>query len=385
MEVDYVRVWQRRPEIDGRTPLCPEVKPTISGPSIVCSNGSAFSLTNPISGGTWATSSSLSIVGSSTGNSATIKSGSAADWGIISYTYPQLQACPDENVVHKTVDAGIPKTPNVICARTMGLWGSNGVRYALTATRMVDNLPDAPRDYLSPTIFEWTISYGPNYSRNYHAFGQYISTPVVEYARNSGIRWTLKITNACGSKTFTGSRVYAYKGLSEENESETVVADFVDANITDSLAYEQAVNNRLSQTFIESTGNDEADDMAIETMINRVRMEELAPYLVLTSDDTTAGGDGMAGKPATASLTQEGTLLYPNPVKQLLHIRPGNTFDNSQPILIDIYDIRGKLVFYRAIDYGTTSMIDIAPLAPGIYNVNIRQGNKKEEKKLIKQ
>jgi len=297
----------------------------------------------------------------------------AKDWGFIRFKYSAVTGCPEQEVIKK-VDIGAPIIPHTNCVRA----NTNGkISYVLFATRVVDlSQPNAPSGYNAPTTFEWNVEYGPGYTSTYHAFGQFIATPSLPYSFNTGVRWTLKTTNACGSVRSTGGKFYLFKGTGTSSTADSTVRFFA-ADITDSAAYEQAVYDRVAGTFVE----DILDTAAIYTMIDRIRTEELGPYIALDQDQETENKNAPIGLGATD------TKIYPNPATHLLNILPGTSFTDAVPIEVTVYDISGQSVLHKSRnkeDVGGFS-IDLSHLMNAVYTVELAQGPIKEHHKIIKE
>ncbi len=77
------------------------------------------------------------------------------------------------------------------------------------------------------------------------------------------------------------------------------------------------------------------------------------------------------------SLSEENTLIYPNPFKNLIKIRTGNKIES-----IKIMDIYGKVFLSKTGDY---SLVDLSDLPNGVYWLSINQSEKILTKKIIKQ
>ena len=74
---------------------------------------------------------------------------------------------------------------------------------------------------------------------------------------------------------------------------------------------------------------------------------------------------------------QPSFLIFPNPAVNTIHISSGNLVNP----MIEIYNVMGSLVARSEYQ----NEINISGLAPGIYNVNLAEGNKLFSQRLIKQ
>lgn len=85
------------------------------------------------------------------------------------------------------------------------------------------------------------------------------------------------------------------------------------------------------------------------------------------------------GNLGVSDLSTDKSAIYPNPVKDVLNIRPGTKFDAST-LKVKITDMTGKTVM--ALD-GSESY-DVSRLPSGVYVVEITDGMSTERRKLIK-
>lgn len=126
--------------------------------------------------------------------------------------------------------------------------------------------------------------------------------------------------------------------------------------------------------------NEAGDPVFISSMIERVRIEELEPYLSLPS----------VPEPIIAKLNvtseTKGSKLYPNPTSALLSIVAGNNFADGMPILITVYDLNGKVQHSQAKPYSLGKVIDLnlEQLTDGLYIMELSQGERMERHKVVK-
>ncbi len=86
----------------------------------------------------------------------------------------------------------------------------------------------------------------------------------------------------------------------------------------------------------------------------------------------------------TQSTTFSALKMYPNPAESSLTISYNSS--SSEPLLINVYDNSGKTVYTEKVDEPGTEVsktISLSAFGPGIYFVNIVQGNQNETKKII--
>lgn len=376
LDVAHVKIWQRNPEYDNHIDLCSQNMPKIIGPDIVCSSA-AFTTDIVVPGATFIAKpmGPLGTVSSTPSSLSVSKNSMVYPVSSVSYTYSKA-GCPDQSVIKK-VDVGPPTQPVIFC--TKGTSGSN-IFYSLLALHPLYTIME---DYHSPTTFEWTVSYGAG--RTYHAFGQHISTPMIAATEAAPVSWTLKVTNACGNTTFTGSRAAQWLKVTQDSTYTDTMTHFFNAIITDSAAYQQAVYNRVSlEPVIDLT-----DTVAIDDMIERIRFEELDPYILY---DTTSlvGGDVPDSVNSTNNMRlipiEAVTKIYPNPATQVLNIALGTDFDFNAAKTITISNLTGKVVLQQdVLEAKRLLNIDISPLAKDGYILEVRQPTHTERFKFVKQ
>lgn len=80
------------------------------------------------------------------------------------------------------------------------------------------------------------------------------------------------------------------------------------------------------------------------------------------------------------SIVDNEILIYPNPVKNELHI----DMDSARDLNITIYDVSGKLVIVKNIQ-DQTNTIQLKSLAKGIYFVNVKSSEKSSTFKIVKE
>ena len=373
MEVDYVRAWQRHPE------KCNQNTPNITGNGTICTD-QVFEVSYPYNNGTWTTSEGLRV-NSSTINRARIEvtSPSIKD-GWIAYNY-DIPGC-DPLQVRQTVSVGPPAKPTIIESLGMNLFSPDKGWFELMAA------PPAGSNTNIPLTYEWDVWYdsqpignglpNPNNLRyHYHAFGQQISTP--RFATTPGysinMYCTVKASNICGITSATSWAKYSTgykKGLADDTTNNHIVER--DANslavvaaFTDDEAisfYEQQVDHRLTATFIDENENDET----ITATIQRVRMEELAPYIVIPEVITNEGNKKPVNSPGSE------TRIFPNPTSNNLTIVLSEHFGKEERVSLQVYNMTGVLVkTFENVAVQPNMELNVADLAPAVYSIVISQ------------
>jgi polyhydroxybutyrate depolymerase len=74
--------------------------------------------------------------------------------------------------------------------------------------------------------------------------------------------------------------------------------------------------------------------------------------------------------------------LYPNPASGIIHITMPSSI---VPSAVTVFDVQGKILLHIAINPYTTFIdIGISKFSPGVYQVNLQQGNQKQIWKMVK-
>lgn len=384
MEIDYVKIWQKHPE-NGWHDLCDPALSTITGPDIICSTAT-YQAVPPSPSGYWLTpSSNLTVLSSNNASITVQKNATSSTFDGYVYYYPLDPSCPNTGgyfLKWKSMDVGLPTTTAVICSETHNS-SANTMKYNLRADPNYFGSPVPISPYNSPTTFEWDIDYGPNFSLHHHVFGQTVSTPTISYTSGTtnSIKWTLKVTNACGTVTKTGQMsYYLMKKAPDDNSDHDRNNLYVVADITDFEAYESAVDARLFQTFIP----EEADNVTINSTIEKIAMEELEPYILLDSSDVERFNMERRINPNTYLSTE--TKVYPNPTNNFVNFSLSEEYKTDETVTIHVYDLLGRLQKQKQVLYTTGDLlnVDISELSAGMYNFEIQQNTKVEHFKILK-
>jgi hypothetical protein len=128
--------------------------------------------------------------------------------------------------------------------------------------------------------FEWDISITNGYDtipRYYKYYGQFVATPFVADSedKNFRISWRLKITDHRNNVT---EKTGAWQSdTSPYPQTNAFPPNCFEALISDRDAYEQKVNRLVKQHTLSE--DQSKDAIAINSMIEQIRAEELQPYL----------------------------------------------------------------------------------------------------------
>lgn len=383
-DIDYVKIWERHPEY-GWVALCDAGNISINGPDKVCGTTPiTFTASNPTATGHWEVSANLSITYSNSTYASIVPNPSGmdslGDGGFIKY-FPSNQNCPETNspvFVQKNVVAGMMTPHDVVVSRTINS-ADQTFNYYLTAPFTPTELK-AMRFGSGTAV--WDIDYGPNYSQHYHYVGPVVSTPPIPYTPNTleTMRWTLTVTNACGTTTLHGSM--SYIGLAVVIPVQPIHNQFyVAALIPDRDKFDNSVDSSLMQTMIPVGSS----DTVIQQLILQKEMEALEPYIVLDTVRSESQSDlfrGVSNFPAADAQT----TVFPNPVSNTISLVLGSGYDTKEPVDIKVIDNFGRVVFQEQIAYPESRIttIDASSLEEGIYFVNLEQKDKFEHLKIVK-
>lgn len=388
MEIDYVKIYQRHPESDNHTDLCDlgQAPPVITGPDFVCyGNDVTFTVTNPVPNGTfntWNYGSPLTQTGTANNSSITLSASGLTPYnnGVIQYKYT-VPGCPYQKVVSKYVYCNL--RPNIGPYQIYMVNTNHGDGLRQLQFFEPSYYPNYENGPYKPT-YEWNIDVadgndscaGP---QHYRLFGQFASTPFVEDQANKNycVNWKVKITDPQNNIVEKSGMRDLRTPLYQQAGDSSVV--YFDALITDPDAYELSVYNRVKQITVSE---DEAKDkLFTDNMIEKIRVEELAPYLNISPQVISR----FAAKRIDKTTVLE-TKLYPNPASENLSILPGDKYVDNFPMYIGVYDLSGKLQKQETVSYNIGKVIDlsIGKLADAIYIIELKQGDIIERHKMIK-
>ncbi len=126
---------------------------------------------------------------------------------------------------------------------------------------------------------------------------------------------------------------------------------------------------------------EDADSVTINSAIEKITAEELAPYIVLDSADIQQINTERKIQLNVANETD----CYPNPTSGNVNFTLSSEYKNA-PVDIEVYDILGSIrklnhVFYRP---GNLVNLDLSEMVAGIYVIELRQFNNVERFKVVK-
>ncbi len=137
--------------------------------------------------------------------------------------------------------------------------------------------------------------------------------------------------------------------------------------------------------FVEETPNDGSEEVTLpvlaETNPNvRIKIEAVGNIFYTVSKKVTIYGENAADE--QFELTD--FKLYPNPASEFFTVEFTST--TNQEITFQLFDYSGRQVFYDRIPNNGTVYKSIAThtLASGVYILNIKDGNQKISKKIVK-
>lgn len=370
MEVDYVKVYQRHPENEGHTALCTNPVPQIVGPATMC-GGTGYSLSSPAPGGTWSINNDAVTYGGGPAGSGSVlldrNPNSSHPTTTLSYTYTPGEGCPPVKI-SKVINTGL-------------IYANVGVVRTWTPLWQRFNLFVDPG--ISGATYHWKVWYGSSGPTNYYeATGPFITTPKVPnsvFLAPYYLKWEVTIVNSCGPTVVTGLRSnlpFATPMLAKTNTylMPDASAMYLEAKFdSDSIIsqYEQSVNYRVSKQFVPNLN----DTGSIAKMIGQIELEELEPFLYF-SDRETYTMASMNLLNGTDACT-----VYPNPTSKSLSVTLSKAFDAKSLTQYVISNLTGK-----NISKGTLKGdIDVSALPPGIYVLELQQGELREYLKFVRE
>lgn len=359
MEIDWVKIYQRHPELDGHTEICNKPIPIISGPAEMCGT-TAYTTVPATTGGVWGSSNNAVTFGGGPSGGAGVlvdnNPNTPYNSTVLSYTYSPGPGCPP-NTVYKTISTGIA-IPTVTVVRNLYLSNEN---FSLLVSPAMPN-----------TTYSWKVWYGfSNSSLNYYtATGPYITTPKMTHWGIFAylVRWELTINSPCGTKVLKGlkdnlSYTVPFAGQTHTFMEADSSAAYLETRFTadDSMRYEQTVQATIAGQFIENVN----DTAGIYALINKISIEALEPYLYFgdKKPDTS-----ISTQSAAINLPVENrTRVYPNPAKDILNVKLSATFAGQEPVYYSIINPSGRQVKEGSL----TNSINISGLNNGTYILKI--------------
>lgn len=387
LDIDYVKVWQRHPEQDGHTDLCSHPEITINGPGNICNIGQGYGLSAAAPGGQWSLSNDAVTFGGGTQGGASVllfpNNNSLFNSVTLYYTYTPIGADPNcpPVTISKVITTGT--TPTVVFCTRLHYYSSPVQNFSLWASSLGNPYP-------AGTTFEWDIDYGRSSSNteHYHTFGQYVTTPSTGVDPNNAFRyyvkWVLKITNSCGTRTIQGvQNTVPYLAPMLSNPKTFMAIDtsalYLEARFThsDSLQYRKAIYDRVGKTTVEEG----TDTTEIFSLIHKIAAEELEPYLYFEDRKV----ETMKATTELPLLLSHQSKLYPNPVYEELYIELGTEWSKGS-LQIEIHDIFGRNLMTKNINNVSNEMVtvNIRNLTEGNYIVTLKQSKHLEHYKIVK-
>lgn len=382
MEIEYVKVFQRRPEEDNNVNLCSPPSIGISGPSIFCP-GAAYTLPAGVSGGQWSVfygdMFNTPLTGSNTVMpSLNVNSSSYTAHLVYNYMVP---GCPYPFTVGKQIYTGVSTQANTraICTRSLYPASQN-------FTFHIQN----PNPHFQ---YNWSVSIQfldlPG-TVTYTGVGSSFTTPFIPHTqRRYKATWTLNVNSAvCGdAKTFTGSSIrflneYATLELPVWTEHATFMAKDSSAfyfeaqfSASDSAKYGNALIAALENKVLNSP----EDTQRVDSLIQRVKTDLLVDYLKF-GDIKDGGSMPMLAKMQIKE-TENKSSVFPNPAENYLSVQLSKAFDQNVSTIYQIINYAGEIVAQGTL----STTINLETLSAGIYTVVLQQGTVEEICKFIKQ
>ncbi len=370
MEVDYVKVFQRHPELDGHTEICAGTVPQIVGPGTMC-GGTAYTLTFPVPGGTWSVNNdAVSFGGGPAGGGSVLldrNPNSNSPTTILTYTYTPGEGCPPVKI-SKLIYTGL-------------IYADVGVVRTWTPLWQRFNLFVDPG--IAGATYLWKVWYGSMGPTNYYeATGNFITTPKIPnsiFLAPYYLKWEVQIVTDCGSTIVKGTRsnlpfATPMMGQTETYMTKDSSAIYLEAKFettADITKYEQTVSARVAKEFVEDLN----DTASIAKMIGRIELEALEPYLYFGDREELT----MASKKLIPK--NDASVVYPNPTSKSILVTLSKKFDQKVPTQYVISDLTGKKISSGKL----LDEIDVSALSQGMYMLEIRQGELRDYIKFVKE
>lgn len=137
-------------------------------------------------------------------------------------------------------------------------------------------------------------------------------------------------------------------------------------------------SGKSSETEIIMNGKDKVVDS------NRNEVKVIILRSIMVNDVSDSDKLKLRNGVATETVPFSDLKIYPNPVAASLTISYNSS--NTKPLQITIYDENGKVVYTEKVNkpgQEVNKTISLSGYAPGIYFVNLLQGNQQETKKII--
>ncbi len=380
MEIDYVKVWQRNPALDGHQNICPGYGtiPVITGVNTICSSYNYNVWPNtPMSWWSWSPNLTATVTSPAyIGVSIAYPGAFGPAW--IKYHYKVGEDCPIEEVLFP-ISLGPPSPAFYVNAYLSSGTGYSPKSYFLSVTAPLA----APG-----TTYEWWIDYGAgggsSYPYSYHTFGTSVSTPAF-FGDDPKIKWKVTATNSCGSTTKYGSKS---SGGSFKMLAPTAFS--IDSNkyfnmtVQDSASFNQRVRNRVASTTIESL-----DTIVIRSAITKIIIEELEKENGVDSIWSDGGGNYryVLDSPVHDSVSRPAsTTMFPNPTSGTMSIALSNAFREANlPVTVTVRDVGGRTVLQKIFGDPNAISLELYPLANGVYILELANGFTTERLRMFKE
>ena len=186
--------------------------------------------------------------------------------------------------------------------------------------------------------------------------------------------------NGFSEKAWVNSEAWAKRLLQKQNDTIVVFSGYSKSGST--IVCEIPKQPQFGRLVIDSVSSrilyiHENEFSGIDEFTFRIVDSSLSSlYFVEISADLLQ---------SVADVKMESILVYPNPVKDKLHIRLNTRAQSS--ILVSVYDLKGNLLFHDQKTIGVHSnefQIDIADLAKGNYIIQLNYNQKSKSFKILK-
>lgn len=377
--LDYVKIWQRHPELDGFTELCNQPVTPVSivgvndNSDFVC--GSKKFTTSPLSTGTWSLDNdAFYIQGSNTASQVSVvnNANTAGTQANLQFSYGPA-GCPPYTATRNLYQQSVNTKAMVTAVNS---YYNSSMRLYLQAAAPV-----------TAYTYEWEVWYGPSSTTTQylHAYGSTIVTPQFAgqpYTNNPPyyVKWRLKVHTPCGTEIRESEKRQWQPFTAQYSMKNTYMDESGDAYLGAVIATEddyKAYDSEVAKGLGSRTIDPEQDSVSIYSMIRETQLDCLAPYLYFTDKPEVASATVVI-KP----VVRKQTRIFPNPAGNYLNIEPGQQFKRPEEerVLYTISDTKGTVVMKGNLQ----AHLPVAKLLPGVYFLQLIQGSLSEQLKFEK-
>lgn len=188
------------------------------------------------------------------------------------------------------------------------------------------------------------------------------------------------MVTSCGSTVVTGARSnlpFATPMLANPDTymMKDSSAIFLEAKFdaeADFDKYDQTVTTLIRNQFVEDLN----DTASINTMIERIKLQALEPYIYFGDRD-----EHIMSISKKLDIVKDMSIVYPNPTSKSISVSLSKAFEPKLKTQYIISDLTGKNILK-----GTLKVdIEVSLLSPGMYVLELQQGELRQYLKFVKE